>query len=170
MQHLKQHLLTPWRLLGLALLAAVLSGCATAPAQKPEDALRARAQAYWDAVRIGDDVTAYSFEEGSLKPGATLQNYLRGRTRFMYSQLDIVSVQMKGENEAELLLNVSYTIPSIGFNKPISGESKDHWVRIDGQWYHRLQNALLDSMRKGADKTKGATEKALEAPVEGEQK
>lgn len=125
--------------LTLLTLAPLALGTGCAMLKTPEESLRERAQAFWDARKAGDDVTAYRFEELSKRPESNLQSYLKGRAAIEYRRAEIKAVRLKSPTEAEVILDMSYTIPAIGLNKPIEGEVKDPWVLIDGQWYHAFR-------------------------------
>ncbi|MEW6727927.1 MAG: twin-arginine translocation signal domain-containing protein [Pseudomonadota bacterium] len=125
--------------LTLLALAPLALGTGCAMLKTPEESLRERAQAFWDARKAGDDITAYRFEELSKRPDSNLQSYLKGRAAIEYRKVEIKSVRLKTPTEAEVILDMSYTIPAIGLNKPIEGEVKDPWVLIDGQWYHAFR-------------------------------
>ncbi|MFZ5580743.1 MAG: hypothetical protein ACOZAQ_09825 [Pseudomonadota bacterium] len=129
------------KLLGVLALAALGLGSGCAMLQTPEESLRERAQAFWDARKLGDDVTAYKYEELSKRPESTLQNYLKGRAAMEYRRIDIKSVRIVSPTEAEVILDMAYSVPAIGLKKPIEGQSKDPWVLIDGEWYHAFRPA-----------------------------
>ncbi len=137
----------PARLLaGVLLSGALLSGCAsvqTAPEEKPRASLSERVQAYWAAVRIGDDVAAYPYEEVSTYPDMTLPTYLKGRGGVVYREINVQSTTLKGENEAEALIDMAYVVPVAGIHEPIRGQLKDRWIKIDGNWYHAKPESSL---------------------------
>jgi uncharacterized protein YchJ len=115
-------------------LGTLTTGCATL--QTPEESLQQRAQSFWDARKANDDLSAYKYEAASQTGEPSLQNYLKGRAGIEYRSIEIKSVRLLTPTEGEVNLVTSYSIPSIGFNKPIAGNMTDTWVKIDGQWYH----------------------------------
>lgn len=125
--------------LNLLILAPLALGSGCAMLQTPEESLRERAQAFWAARKAGDDLTAYRFEELSKHPESNLQSYLKGRAAIEYRKAEIKAVRLKGPTEAEVILEMSYTLPAVGLNKPIEAEVKDPWVLIDGQWFHAFK-------------------------------
>lgn len=115
-------------------MLTLTSGCALL--QSPEESLRERAQAFWNARKIGDDITAYKYESLSKQPNSNLQTYLKAREGIRYHHAEIQTVRLLKPDEAVVEVSITYTIPSIGFHKPIQGKIKDPWIMIDDRWYH----------------------------------
>ena len=116
-----------------ALLPFLLVGCATLGLDQ-ESRLRQRVAAYWEAIKIGDFVAAYHFEEVSLGK-ISLQNYVKGRGGIRYRSYRIESIRFPEPDEAEVTLAVEYTAPPV-VNRPVKSRIIDRWVRRDGTWYH----------------------------------
>lgn len=115
-------------------LGTLTTGCATL--QTPEESLQQRAQAFWDARKINDELSAYKYEAESLQPGSTLQNYLKGSGRIEYRSVEIKSVKLISPTEGEALVAVSYALPGTPITKPFASTLRDQWTNIDGRWYH----------------------------------
>lgn len=138
---------------GIALaLFGLISGCASL--QAPEESLRERAQAFWDARKAGDDITAYRYEEISLNPEMTLQKYLTSRGGIRYEDIEIKGINLKDPNHAEVIVHTRYRLPEHGIKSPLAGEMRDPWIRIDGQWFHvKEPGALFKFMHKQKKQT-----------------
>lgn len=115
-------------------LVAQMNGCASL--QSPEESLQQRAQAFWDARKINDELTAYKYEAESLQPGSTLQNYLKGSGRIEYRSVEIKSVKLISPTEGEAHVVASYTLAGTPITKPFTSTLRDQWTNIDGRWYH----------------------------------
>lgn len=122
----------PSRIWLIAFLVS-LAGCA-ALGLRQEERLRERVTAYWEALRVGDFVTAYPYEEVS-RGTVSLQNYVKRKGGVRYRSYRIKAIRFPNPNEAEVTLAVEYTAPPV-INRPVKGRLVDRWVRRDGTWYH----------------------------------
>lgn len=138
---------------GIALaMFGLTTGCASL--QPPEESLRERAQAFWDARKAGDEVTTYRYEEISLNPQMTLQKYLQSRGGIRYVDVELKDIELKDATHADVILRMSYLLPEAGIKTPLAGEVRDPWIRIDGQWYHAYQpGAIFQFMYKQKKQT-----------------
>lgn len=126
--------------------ACFLAACATLWMSQ-EERLRARATGFWEALKAGDLVALYDFEEISKKPGASLQKYVQSKGGIRYLSYQIQSIRFLSPNEAEVVLAVEYVVPPT-IPRPVKSEIRDLWVRIDGTWYHAVRKPAL--LRRGA--------------------
>ena len=117
----------------LILGSLLMSGCAAL--QSPEDSLKERATAYWNAKKINDATTAYKYEDFSLTGEYPIQNYVKRSTSIEYRSIDIKSIKLLSANEGEVNLDIAYTLPGTIITKPINSNIRDYWVKIEDQWY-----------------------------------
>ena len=117
------------------LLAFWLAGCAGQPAKTPEQALAERAHAYWDAGKLRDAATIYRLESGSLD-GKLTPDMVRipasGAASLLSYEFKRIQIHDK---EAEIEVDAQILLPAL--HKPYTDRRTDHWILIDGQWYHR---------------------------------
>lgn len=145
------HRYPPNRRLFLSMAAAVTSavlliGCAASGHKidhpgSGEAALLARAQAYWDAIKAGDRVTAWDYTAHSQNPHATLQDYLKGGG-VVYNSVEIKGVRSMTGDTAVLDVGINYSVPILRMRNQ-DREQADHWRLIEGNWYHDPPRSLL---------------------------
>ena len=125
----------------LGVLALWLGGCAVQPAKTPEQSLAERARTYWDAAKVHDLATLYRLEadalEGKLKPDDMPQRMSSGSQMISY---EFKQIQIHGK-EAEIEVTAKFALPQL--HQPFTNTTKDHWILIDGQWYHRNPPSLF---------------------------
>ncbi len=125
----------------LGVLALWLGGCAVQPAKTPEQALAERARTYWDAAKVRDLSTLYRLEadalEGKLTPDAFSQRMSSPSQLISY---EFKQIQIHGK-EAEIEVATKFAIPKL--HQPFTDTTKDHWILIDGQWYHQTPVSLF---------------------------
>ncbi len=120
-------------LLGLSLVV-VVTGCATLWMSQ-EERLRQRVVGFWEALKVGDLVAMYDYEELSRDPEASLQKYVQSKGGVRYLGYEIKSIRLVNPKEAEVTLAVEFLFPPV-IQKPVRSEIKDFWVRIGNTWYH----------------------------------
>jgi|GEM_PF-2647269 len=126
------------RLSVLGMLVICLGGCAGTPAKTPEktpeQALVERAHTYWDAAKLRDMSTVYHMESGALD-GKLTADALQSQV----SKASLLSYEFKHiqihDKDAEIEVDAKHYLPPM--HKPITIIGTDHWMLIDGQWYHR---------------------------------
>lgn len=126
-----------------ALAAASLAGCATtAPGGgASQEALLQRATEFWKANQANDGVTAWKYEELSLKPGWTLQGYLK-RDGITYDDAKVVGVRSIEGAKAVVDVQIVYSVPLLRMrNKSVL--LQDEWVLVEGVWYHADRKSIL---------------------------
>jgi hypothetical protein len=106
------------------------------PIQAPDTAvLETRAQAYWDARKVNDLFAAWEFEDHKALGTATLQQYVQKGAAMKFTKAQVTGSDCPGDSETCIVIvDVEYVIPALG-RKPLSGQVKDEWGLIDGQWY-----------------------------------
>ena len=109
--------------------------------EKPEtasvEALEQRVTAYWKAIEAGDLVKAYDYEEFKARGELSLQQYVRRGTRIFFKRVNLVDVKIDENNVGVATLDSESVVQ--GLPGTIKGEFKDHWVLIDGVWYHSVR-------------------------------
>ena len=114
-------------------LGTLTAGCAAL--QSPEESLKERAQAYWNAKKINDALSAYKYEDISLQAESNVQNYAKRTSSIEYRVVEVKGVKLISANEGEVNVDLTYTLPGTIITKPIPTSIRDYWIKIDGQWY-----------------------------------
>lgn len=125
-----------------AALAVGLSGCAsttpsTVAAPKGDaspEALLKRAQAYWDLVRVNDNVGAWAYEAQSKAPNASLEAYLK-KGGITYSSVNVAGVKSIEGDTGLVNVNMKYSLPLLRV-RDRELRTEDQWKLIEGVWYH----------------------------------
>lgn len=127
---------TPRRTLVVALLAAVLAGCASTP-PAPEQIVRERAQARWNALLKGDFERAYAYITPGGRAVVPLATY-RGRigNAVTWKSAEVASVTCETLEMCTVQVKVTY-LPvmrraSVGTIERYLDET---WVVDAGQWW-----------------------------------
>ena len=126
-----------WGCIGVVIVA--LGGCATTQTTpeggKPEEVVKARAQARWDAVTKEDFATAY----GYLSPGSrsvnSLEAYRIAVPKAFYKEGRVESVTCSGPDTCETQVRVEYEFKGKRFKTPLA----ETWIRQEGNWWYVLK-------------------------------
>lgn len=124
-----------------------------APAESAKT-LDERARAYWEARVAGDLVTTFDFETDKLSGGMTLSQYVRRRGRIVYKAAKVLHSELTGSDAAVINVIVEAVVP--GLPGTVKSEFKDHWVYVDGMWYH----GEVPSASEGAPSAVGSGDQA----------
>ena len=133
-------MLAPNRAFPLAVLAYLLiglSGCASAPVQESEKTVRARAQAWLDALMDFDIEGIYMFTSPAYQSAHSARFYSKnyaGRNMWKSAELGKISCD---QAEAFGVCNVKVIVTYQGFDmrEEMTTALTETWVQIDGMWY-----------------------------------
>ena len=126
--------------IALALLALMLlSACATTSTASPEDIVKERAQARWDALLSRDYAGAYAFYSPGYRSAVSVTDFeisIRMR-RIRYTSAKFMDQKCE-ENTCKVLFSVGYRVGA-----PVPGVSvwngfdsiTDQWVKTGGEWW-----------------------------------
>lgn len=118
------------------LVVAVVAGCASLAPLPPEEAVRQRAQARWDALIAGEWSKAYRYMSPSYRALVEEKRYANQfGTGAAIVGADVVRVNC-AEDRCTVRMNVRYKIALAGR----SGEAGDThfnetWILEDGEWW-----------------------------------
>lgn len=119
-----------------AVLGAALAGCAIAP-KKPEDAVRERAQARWDALLKGDLQRAYGYISPGGRAVVPYETY-RGRigAAVTWQSAQVTSVTCETLEKCSVRVNLTY-LPAMRRSAigTIERSLDETWVLDAGQWW-----------------------------------
>ena len=122
----------------LGMLVLCLGGCAGNPAKTPEQALSERAHAYWEAGKLRDFATVYRLESDALDGKLRPDQAQPPQSRLLSYEFKHIQIHDK---EAEIEVAEKFSLPQL--HQPFTSFTVDHWILIDGQWYHQTSTAPL---------------------------
>ncbi|WP_089728538.1 hypothetical protein [Candidatus Thiosymbion oneisti] len=123
------------------LVALTLVACGEGPgsAVDAETALGQRVQERWQALLRRDYDAAYeNYVSPTYRAVFTQQHFYRGygeqlrRDRVEVARIDFTD---ETESAAKVLVNIYFTTEIAGELQQLSGEGKEYWAKLDGQWY-----------------------------------
>lgn len=124
---------------GLVALAGGISGCSPEPSSQsvaPEQQIKARAEARWDALARGDFAAAYAFETPAFRAITSLEAFRSKyghQVRWYGAQVREVK---RKDKVAEVLLWVEYEVPMPnGESHKNRRGAKETWILKDGNWW-----------------------------------
>ena len=117
---------------GAALLAGCMASTQSRPA--PEDEVRLRAQARWNAVVAGDWQKAYNFATPAYREAVDLAGF-RGRSAspVTFKSAEVVSVKCE-ESACEVRMRVGFAPIQRGF-PDLSSTLDERWVNEGDEWW-----------------------------------
>ena len=122
-----------------ALVAAcgmLLTACASFQA-KPEDAVKQRSEARWQALIKGDMESAYTFSAPGYKAAIDLTTF-KGKTGIAGRWLgaEVMRVECDQPVRCKAVIRLDYTLLIPGFSKAKMNTHIDEtWLLEDGQWW-----------------------------------
>ena len=121
----------------LAYFLIGLSGCASLPAQGPEEQVRSRAQAWLDALMDFDIDGIYRFTSPAYQSAHSARFYSKnyaGRNMWRTAELGEISCD---QAEAFGVCAVEVIVTYRGFNmsEEMTTVLTETWVQIDDMWY-----------------------------------
>ena len=124
------------RIARAAALAAALgiAGCATAPG-KPDDAVKARAQARWDALVKGDIDKAYAFLSPGSRAVLDLEAYRESIKRGFWRSATVQGVQCSSADTCDVTAEIEYQYRGNRVKTPL----QETWVRQESDWWYVLK-------------------------------
>lgn len=130
--------LTPQRRrAGLVLIAAVLlAGCASMAPQTPEEQVRQRAEARWNALIKRDFATAYTYSPPSYRaivPESAYRSRFGSAARWKGVQIHEVTCEAE-RCTAKLRMETEVLQPPFT-GQIVTTHFDEVWVREDGQWW-----------------------------------
>jgi uncharacterized protein YchJ len=141
--------------IGLVILALMFASCGglfNKSKMSPEEALRSRVSAYWDARVNGSPEKAYELLDPDSRKTTSLASYSQRTSHSIILSYEIhdINVDLK-KNEATVRVERRFRVRpgAIPINIPAAMEqtSDDLWVLVDGEWYMKYSPPGLNFMR-----------------------
>jgi len=118
------------RIAGVAGLLTVLAGCAGL-AGKPEDQVRARAQARWDALLKGDVKGAYEYLSPGSKAVMDFKGYEASIHKGFWKSATVDSVTCPTPQRCEVTETIEYEFNGRRTRSPLT----ETWIEEGGNWW-----------------------------------
>ena len=126
------------------LLGLFLYSCATlnTPNTKPEEALRQRVAAYWEARIKGDTERAYELLDPAAREVISFTTYARRASQFIILNYRIEKISIE-PNKKEAVVRVwrSFKIKPgaipVRIDKVLEQSTLSQWILVKGKWYMR---------------------------------
>jgi len=123
----------PWWLL---ILPLIFSACAVFGPKTPEEAVRQRAQARWDALLAGQWSKAYSYMAPSYRaliPENRYSNQFGGGAAWVGAEVTKVTC---ADDRCTVRMKVDYRLIAGGRSGEVADTYFDEtWIREEGQWW-----------------------------------
>ena len=125
----------------LVLLAVMLlSACATTSSSSPEDIVKQRAQARWDALLSRDYAGAYALYSPGFRSTATVVDF---EINIRMRRIAYTSATYQGQNCDENTCTVTFQV-GYRVGTPVPGvgvwdgfqDINDQWVKTGGEWWY----------------------------------
>jgi len=121
------------------LLVMLLSACATTSTAEPEDIVRDRAQARWDALLAGDFETAYSYYSPGFRSATSVVDFTIG---IRMRKVQYSSAEYQDQNCDKNICTVRFKL-GYRVGKPVPGVDNwesdgvvsEQWIKSDGEWW-----------------------------------
>jgi hypothetical protein len=140
--------------IGLVFLALMFASCGVflnKTTMSPEEALRSRVTAYWDARVKDSPEKAYELLDPDARKATNLASYIRrtSHSSILSYKIHDINVDLK-KNEGTVRVEHSFRIRpgAIPINIPdaLNHTADDLWVLVDGQWYKSYSPPALNSI------------------------
>lgn len=117
-----------------AVLCFMQAGCAMLEPRSPEDAVRERAQAYWDAVIAGKWEKAYGFTTPGFRTAVDLFGFrTRIAAQVKLKSAEVVNVNCK-DTACEATMRIGL-VPLLKGYPETKTDLTERWVQEDGDWW-----------------------------------
>jgi hypothetical protein len=111
--------------------ASLIAGCAGLTPRSPEEAVKERAQARWDALVRGDVKTAYEFFSPGSKQAMSLESYEGSIRRGFWKKAWVKGVKCETSERCTADIGIEYEF--MGRRTP-SG-LVENWIKEGGTWW-----------------------------------
>jgi hypothetical protein len=115
----------------VALTAATVAACASVGPMKPEDEVKARAQARWDALVKGDTKSAYEYFSPGTRAVMDLKSYDDSIRKGFWKAATVDQVTCPAADRCEADETIEYEYKGRRTKTPL----RESWIREDGKWW-----------------------------------
>jgi hypothetical protein len=149
-------------LLGLGVLAvlvsALLAWVMLGENHNNPEALRARVNEYWQAVKTNDQYTRYkmmtAYAEGKLQPDQLRPQMSQQMSVLAYQ---VNEIRVEDDGTAQVEVDVTLTLPNFG-GKGFHRRSRENWTYVGDNWYRGLRGEYRKQLEDISGHSSPATE------------
>lgn len=128
--------LSPNKAAWSVVLAVVATGCAVMDARTPEQVVKQRAQARWDALVSADLKTAYGYFTPTTRQALKYEGFVIAYKQGFWKSAAVDSVQCPKPD----LCEVDVTIESeVKKGLKVKGPVRETWIREGSDWWYALK-------------------------------
>ncbi len=110
----------------------VLSGCALMQPRSPQEVVKERAQARWDALVKGDTRTAYGYLSPGSREVQSYEAYDGGINKGFWKSVKVEKVECASADSCDASGTMEYAFRG----KQIRTSFHETWVRSGSQWWY----------------------------------
>jgi hypothetical protein len=119
-------------LVATAMLVIAVAGCAAMKPQSPEEAVRERAQARWDALVKGDVKAAYAFLSPGSRAVMTSESYASSIRVGFWKSAQVNRVACENPEKCEAQATIEYEYNGQRLKAPV----REVWIRERTDWWY----------------------------------
>jgi hypothetical protein len=117
--------------LGIVVLAVVMGGCAVTPST-PEEAVKQRAQARWDAMVKGDFNAAYGYLSPGSRSVITASDFASSLRAGFWKSAMVDKVECGSAQSCEVSATIEYEYLGRRTKTPL----RETWIREGSEWWY----------------------------------
>ena len=123
-----------WRIgsrVAAVVLVAVSASCATVETRRPEDAVKEKAQARWNALVQGDVKAAYEYFSPGSRATLSLIDFTNGIRIGFWKKVVVDKVECGGPDSCEVFTTIEYDHRGMRIKTP----HRETWIREGTNWW-----------------------------------
>lgn len=117
------------------LASLVLAACANMPGDTPEQQVRTRATARWQALAAGDIASAYTYGTAGYKAVVTSDAYRRSVANGSWYGAEVLDVTCPEQTKCVAKVRIDFKYLGRKGGEKISTHTDETWLLEDGQWW-----------------------------------
>jgi uncharacterized protein YchJ len=114
-----------------AFLIATLTACATVDPRAAEETVKARAQARWNALVLGDVKSAYDYFSPGSRATSSLADFASGIRIGFWKAVTVDKVECGTPDRCEVHTTIEYEHRGMRIKTP----HRETWIREDSNWW-----------------------------------
>jgi hypothetical protein len=112
--------------------AVVLAGCAAVATQSPEQVVKERAQARWDALLKGDFHAAYGYLSPGSRSVQSEASYVGELKKGFWKSATVNKVECRNDAACTADVTIEYEFQGMRTRTPL----RESWVREGSEWWY----------------------------------
>ena len=113
-------------------MIAGLAGCAVLDRRPPQDVVKERAQARWDALVKSDIAVAYAYLSPGSKSVMTQELYKNSIKLGFWKSAAVERVECAANDSCDVLTTIEYEVQGRRLKTPL----KETWIREGSNWWY----------------------------------